>query len=307
MGIKHLNTFLTNHCSRAISKIHVSEFSGKSVAIDASIYLYRFIADNKLIEHTFSMVSIFRNYNIQPIFVFDGTPPPEKKDTLVERRENKRAAKAKYDTLKEANPEQDTEEMEKLKRQFVNVKDSDIQLVKSLLDDYGVAWISAPGEAVELCAHLMHTNQVYACMSDDMDMFAYGCVHVFRHFSLVKHTVLFYDLAKILTHLQMTVQEFRQVIVLSGTDYNKDNTTDLVESMRWFGIYKRDIMLREGDVPTFYEWLLQNTKYIQNIEKLNTILTMFKPKSNIVYTINKSMFDQKHLFETLASDGFVFL
>ncbi len=305
MGIKHLNTFLTNHC-RTITKIHLSEFSGKSVAIDASIYLYRFIADNKLIEHTFSMVSIFMNYNVRPIFVFDGTPPPEKKETLVERRENKRAAKAKYEVLKEANPEQDTEEMEKLKRQFVNVKDSDIRLVKSLLDDYGVAWISAPGEADELCAHLMHTNQVYACMSDDMDMFAYGCVRVFRHFSLVKHTVLFYDLNEILTDLQMTVQEFRQVIVLSGTDYNKDNMTDLAESMRWFRLYKRDMMLCEGDVPTFYEWLLQNTKYIQNVEKLNAILTMFKPKTNIVYNINKRIFDQKHLFETLASDGFVF-
>ena len=305
MGIKHLNTFLTNHC-RNIAKIHLSEFSGKSVAIDASIYLYRFVADNKLVEHTFSMVSIFMSHNVRPIFVFDGTPPPEKKDTLVERRENKRAAKAKYEELKEANPEQETEEMEKLKRQFVNVKDSDIRLVKSLLDDYGVAWISAPGEADELCAHLMHTGQVYACMSDDMDMFAYGCVRVFRHFSLVKHTVLFYDLREILTDLQMTIQEFRQVIVLSGTDYNKDNTTDLAETMRWFRLYKREMMLREGDVPTFYEWLLQNTKYIQNVEKLNAILTMFKPKSNIVYNINKRMFDQKHLFETLAGDGFVF-
>jgi len=306
MGIKHLNTFLTNHCNTKIQKIHLSNFTGKSVAIDTSIYLYRFIAENKLVEHMFSMVSTFLSYGVRPIFVFDGAPPPEKKDVLVQRRENKRAAKAKYEILKEANPDQDTEEMEKLKKQFVHIKDSDINLVKSLLDCYGVEWIAAPGEADELCAHLMHTNQVYACMSDDMDMFAYGCVRVFRHFSLVKHSVLFYDLSEILPDIQMTIQEFRQVIVLSGTDYNKDNSTDLADSVRWFRMYKKEMTLCEGVIPTFYEWLVQNTKYVQNIEKLNVILSMFKPKLNIAYVVNKRMFDKKRLYEMLANDGFLF-
>jgi 5'-3' exonuclease len=305
MGIKQLNNFLTNHC-KSIAKTHLSMFSGKSVAVDASIYMYRFISENKLTEHMYLMISIFLFYNINPIFVFDGVPPPEKNEVLNERRENKKTAQAKYESLKQMYPDQETDEMEKLKKQFIHIKSSDYNIVRSLLDDYGVAWVTAPGEADELCAHLMHTNQVYACLSDDMDMFAYGCVRVFRHFSLVKHTVLFYDLSEILYELQMTIQEFRQIVVMSGTDYNKDNSTDLADSVRWFKTYKREMILREGDVPSFYNWLDENTKYVQNIDKLYATLNMFKPKTNIVYKVHKQVFDQKHLFETLANDGFVF-
>ena len=307
MGIKNLNHFLTTNCKKdSIAKAHLSEFSGKVVVVDASIYVYRFIGENKLIDHMYLMVSIFLNYNIKPIFVFDGVAPPEKKDVLIERRENKQAARDKYNLLKQLH-EHETEEMEKLKKQFIHIKDADYSIVKSLLDDLGVAWVTAPREADELCAHLMHTNQAYACLSDDMDMFAYGCVRVFRHFSLVKHTVLFYNLVEILIELQMTIQEFRQIVVLSGTDYNKDESSDLFDSILWFKKYKKEIVLHEDDkVISFYEWLFKNTKYIQDFERLNLILKMFKPKPMIDFKINQRAFNQKNLCETLAIDGFVF-
>ncbi len=113
MGIKNLNNFLINNCS--ISKIHLSEFQGKKIAVDASIYLYRFLSEEKLVEHTFQMVSILSHYNISPIFVFDGAPPPEKKDVLNERREKKQTAQDKYDLLKQTHTDYDTDEMQKLK------------------------------------------------------------------------------------------------------------------------------------------------------------------------------------------------
>ena len=307
MGIKKLNNFLTNTCKKeTIARTHLSMFSGKSVVVDASIYMYRFIGENKLVENIYLMISIFLNYNITPIFVFDGAPPPEKKEILLERRENKRSAKEKYDLLKQNNVH-DTEEMEKLKEQFIHIKDADYNVVKSLLDHCGIAWVTAPGEADELCAHLLHTNKAYACLSDDMDMFAYGCLRVFRHFSLVKHTVLFYDLVEILVELQMTIQEFRQIVVLSGTDYNKDDSTELFESIRWFKKYKKEMVLHEDDaVPSFYEWLFEKTKYIQNLDRLNLILMMFKPKKKIDYTINQCTFNQRKLCEILAGYGFIF-
>ena len=46
------------------------------------------------------MLAIFREYNIIPIFVFDGKPPPEKKELLQKRREDKTAAKNEYNKLK---------------------------------------------------------------------------------------------------------------------------------------------------------------------------------------------------------------
>jgi 5'-3' exonuclease len=124
---------------------------------------------------------------------------------------------------------------------------------------------------------MLHTGQAYACMSDDMDMFAYGCVRVLRHFSLIKHNVLMYDLYNILTDLQMNIQEFRQILILSGTDYNMSDSTSLFDSVNWFKKYKKQMILREGYMPTFYEWLLKHTKYIHNADKLYSVLNMFVP------------------------------
>ena len=63
MGIKHLNQFLTEKCNnQAIKKMHLSKFSGKRIAVDASIYLYRFMGENRFIEYMYLMISIFKEY-----------------------------------------------------------------------------------------------------------------------------------------------------------------------------------------------------------------------------------------------------
>ena len=317
MGIKHLNRYLTTNCdNNAIRKVHLNVFKGKKVAVDASIYLYRFIGENKLIEHMYLMVSIFKSYGVDPIFIFDGSSPPEKKELLAERKENKRLAEEKYEKIKNQIETADDEEkcdmlieMEKLKKQFIHIKEADYKMVKQLLDDSGIKWIDAPGEADELCAHFMHSGQVYACLSEDMDMFAYGCCRILRHFSLVKHNVLFYDLEQILLQLQMNVQEFRQVIVLSGTDYNKEDTTNLQNSVKWFYAYKRNIILSEDTIqPSFYEWLEKNTNYIKNINALLTTYNMFRQKKLEFDCPDEiKMENKERLIEMLGHDGFVFI
>ena len=317
MGIKHLNQFLTEKCDKqAIKKMHLSKFSGKKIAVDASIYLYRFMGENRFIEYMYLMISIFKKYEIDPIFIFDGASPPEKKELLDERRKNKKFAEEKYNKIKGDiesvdNHEDKCEmvnEMEKLKKQFIYIKDSDYKRVKQLLDNSGIQWIDAPGEADELCAHFIHTGQVYACLSEDMDMFAYGCCRVMRHFSLLKHNVLFYDLEQILCQLQMNIQEFRQVIVLSGTDYNKEETTNLYDSIKWFFAYKRSTIMCEDETPTFYEWLLNNTNYIRNMDTLQSTYKMFKHK-NMMFDCpdNKKKENKELLIDFLGHDGFVFI
>ena len=48
------------------------------------------------------MLTVFRYYNIIPIFVFDGKPPPEKKDLLQKRKEDKQDAEEEYNKLKKS-------------------------------------------------------------------------------------------------------------------------------------------------------------------------------------------------------------
>ncbi len=322
MGIKNLNRFISTQCTNeAIVKTHLSEFAGKRIAVDASIYMYRFMSENRFIEQFYLLISLFRHYNIIPLFVFDGKAPEEKKELIKERREKKQCAEQQYANL--ANKLESSEitdeernrteaEMTKLKKQFVRIRDSDITTIQTLLTASGISWVEAHGEADILCAQLMYRRRVYACMSEDMDMFVYGCSRVLRHLSLINHTVLLYDLQEILTQLKMNLMEFKDVLILSGTDYNKNDETELNESIRWFHKYKKTTMLSMDGIPTFYEWLNTNTKYIKDYEQLIKSHRLF----NIQYELDTKFVDNIEIANTdpieevvmniLKEDGFIF-
>ena len=100
MGIKYLNRYIQSQCVKSVNQIHLSDLSQKKIVIDTSIYLYRYVADDTLLENFYLMISIFRKYNIIPLFVFDGKPPKEKRELLKKRREDKKIAEEKYNNLK---------------------------------------------------------------------------------------------------------------------------------------------------------------------------------------------------------------
>ncbi len=113
-------------------------------------------------------------------------------------------------------------------------------------------------------------------MSEDMDMFVYGCNRVIKYLSLLNHTVVLYDLNEILNKLGITQSQLREICVLSGTDYNlyanDKNAPTLYNTLKLFKKYKKSNI---GDEVCFYEWLLENTKYIQDYEQLKNINMMF--------------------------------
>ena len=130
MGIRHLNKFLRTECKNEnIKFINIAELSGKKIAIDISIYLYKFIGDGLLIENMYLMLSVFRHYNIIPIFIFDGKAPTEKKELLKQRTSDKNAARAEFNTLKQQLSDlTDNDEkqeiintMDLLKKQFITM------------------------------------------------------------------------------------------------------------------------------------------------------------------------------------------
>lgn len=312
MGIKNLNKFLSAKCdTNAIKKIGLKELSGKRISVDASIYLYRFIGENRLIEQFYLMISVFREYNIIPIFVFDGAAPIEKKELLKERREKKIQAEEKYNEIrsqmseiKDADEKADMElELVKLKKEFVRVRDTDIKMVKNLLTHSGITWTEAPGEADVLCAELVVSGKAYACLSEDMDMFAYGCDRVLRHLSLSKHTVLMYDLKEILAQIQMTKCEFRQVLVLSGTDYNKNGTTDLREAIKQLREYKNEYLDLEN--ISFYEWL--KTKDLDELNKTHKMFELAPENNDFKMPIENTQKNEDEIKKIMELEGFIYI
>ena len=317
MGIHNLNRFLLDKCTtESISKKHIKILSGKTIAVDTSIYLYKFTASNLLIENMYLLITIFKYYNITPIFVFDGKPPDEKKQIIKKRLIDKIIAEKKYNELKDKintivdmKDKKELEvEIDSLKKQFIRIKDSDIKSVKELMDYCNVVYYDAPGEADQLCAKLVIDKKAWACLSDDMDMFVYGCTRVIRHISLLNHTVIFYNINGILRELKMSMNDFREIMVISGTDYNIYDNTNLDDTMKHYNEYKE---YKKDSEVRFYDWLHTNTTYIKNYESLKNIYNIFD-LSNIDIsefgknskTINKN---NNKLIEFLKPYGFIFV
>jgi flap endonuclease-1 len=289
MGIKHLNRFLREEAQQCIKFISLAELSGKKIAVDISIYMYKYASEGTLLENMYLMLSTMIHYNIVPVFIFDGKPPPEKKELLQKRKEDKQEAEKEYNQLKKQLENKTIDDVEKqevvnnmdiLKKKFIHIGKNEIDSVKRLIRAYGATYYDAPGEADELCALLVIKNKVWACLSEDMDMFVYGCNRVLRYLSLLNKTVVLYDTKDILNSLGITQKELREICVISGTDYNYNENKNDDNSKKGSSLYKTLAYFKkyhkENSEMGFYKWLKENKDYIQDYENLLNIYNLFE-------------------------------
>ena len=133
-------------------------------------------------------------------------------------------------------------------------------------------------------------------MSDDMDMFVYGCNYVIRDVDIVNRTAVLYDLQQILAELNITYDNFKRVCIISGTDYNNDSIVDVVpvpvgvnvpsqilpnssqacinlySALKLYKRFNKNVKYRD---MMFYDWLKYYLKYDINYEALHKIYNMF--------------------------------
>jgi 5'-3' exonuclease len=203
--------------------------------VDASIFLYKYKKHEKLEYNMKRLINKLIRYNIIPIFIFDGIAPPEKRGVIRSRYISRRIAEKQYqehldkidDNIDDERKRVLEEEIETLRLQCVRITKEDINSIKRLLDAEKIQWKVAEGEADRLCVELVLQGHAWACLSDDMDMFIYGCPRVMRHISLRDDTVLFYNTSAILQDIGMDLDLFRKAMILSGTDYNPNINTDI--------------------------------------------------------------------------------
>ena len=321
MGIKHLNRFFKENVADSMKFVSLSELSGKKIAVDISIYMYKYASENSLIENMYLMLAIFKHYDIIPIFIFDGNSPIEKMDILKKRSEDRHSAREKYAVLNSSldNCTGDNNEkqeimcsMDALKRQMVYISKNDTENIKSLIRSYGATYYDAPGEADELCALLTIKGKVWACLSEDMDMFVYGCPRVIRYLSLLNHTGILYEMSKILSSLGVTQKDLREICILSGTDYNSNEETPdsptLYTTLKYFKKYHKS----KTDT-TFYSWIIEKTDYIKDFTLLQKINKLFDVTNN--HSLNQTFEDimiengpikKNEMHNILKTDGFIF-
>ena len=67
MGIKHLNQFVKRECPGAIKPISFADLAGKVIVVDASIYMYQFLANQALLENMYTLITVFQLRGIVPV------------------------------------------------------------------------------------------------------------------------------------------------------------------------------------------------------------------------------------------------
>ncbi|KAM7272661.1 hypothetical protein ACFE04_027324 [Oxalis oulophora] len=244
MGIKGLTKLLADKAPNAMKEQNFNSYFGRVIAIDASMSIYQFLIvvgrngtdmlTNEAGEVTSHLQGMFTRTirilqaGIKPLYVFDGQPPDLKKQALA-KRYSKRAQAT--DDLQQAIESDNKEDIEKFSKRTVKVVTLEfLHLVtkqqnedcKRLLTLMGVPVVQAPSEAEAQCAALCKSGKVYAVASEDMDSLTFGAPIFLRHLmdpSSRKVPVMEFEVAKVLEELNLNMDQFIDLCILSGCDY----------------------------------------------------------------------------------------
>ena len=248
MGIKQLNSLLKQYCKDAIKETKLNCLNGKIIAIDTSIFLYKYMYNldylGGFISHSLRLLL----NGITPFFIFDGKPP-EEKNSILQNRKNKKIFyfkkkefledmlnKKKEEIEVDIPDENDvlrkiyeeyinkteieiTNEIKKVSKKIITIKKENIDKVKELLDLMGIPYFDANGEAETVCARLYQNNLIDGCITEDTDYLANGGNFFIKSFNKNNNNILLYDLNILLCKLEINYNEFIDLCILCGCDY----------------------------------------------------------------------------------------
>ena len=228
MGIRGLNTTIKRMAPEAIMEKNFTEYKDTKMAIDCSIllYKYRYLAvgsENSHIIGFLNRIIFYLEYNILPVFIFDGIPPDAKKNTIEKRQTARKRIQNKIDTLYKINANSETErieidkEIQKLSTQIIYVKKYHVDDCKKLIGILGIPYTTAIGEAEKYCAFLQRNNIVDYTVSDDTDCLTFGCEKILK--TSIQGKIIETNYNTILDKFEFTKEQFIDFCILSGCDY----------------------------------------------------------------------------------------
>uniref|UniRef100_A0A2P2JYJ7 Flap endonuclease 1 n=1 Tax=Rhizophora mucronata TaxID=61149 RepID=A0A2P2JYJ7_RHIMU len=235
MGIKGLTKLLADNAPKAMKEQKFESYFGRKIAIDASMSIYQFLIvvgrsgtemlTNEAGEVTSHLQGMFTRTirlleaGMKPVYVFDGQPPDLKKQELSKRYAKRADASEDLAQAKEIGSKED---IEKFSKRTVKVTKQHNEDCKRLLRLMGVPVVEAPSEAEAQCAALCKLGKVYAVASEDMDSLTFGASRFLRHLmdpSSRKVPIMEFEITKILEELNISMDQFVDLCILSGCDY----------------------------------------------------------------------------------------
>ena len=227
-------------------RLSLNDLWGRVLAVDANNMLYQFLAlirmsdgrpftdaeghvTSHLIGLVFRTTRLLAEYNIRPVFVFDGKPPAQKMLTLKERNLARSKARREYESAIDrgdyATAWSKAVRMDSLTQEMIG----DAKRVLSLL---GIPVVQAPQEGEAQAAHMARREDVWAANSRDYDAVLFGAPRLIRYLTISGQEYLpskgtsrplipeLIDLQEMLATLQITLDQLVDLAVLVGTDFN---------------------------------------------------------------------------------------
>lgn len=268
MGIKGLHPLLRKLCPEAYQEIHLSTLRQKKVAVDVSLFLYKYkaIFGDRWMKAFLTLIMSLRRNGVHCVFIYDTGCCQEKLAERERRKEGKNKLEDKSEELKYAldeysrtgevlpiitrlmtrrktnnkikrllgrAPEPKTMVdipylegyLEKLLTQNVRITKRDIEASKELFGLLSVPYFDAELEAETLCAILANRGIVYAALSEDTDLLAYGCTVFLHGINTSKDTCKVIKHADILEAIGLDEGQFTDLCIMCGTDYNPNIPT----------------------------------------------------------------------------------
>ncbi|BGP15941.1 hypothetical protein JCM10213_003628 [Rhodosporidiobolus nylandii] len=210
---------------------HVREWAGKTVAVDAYVWLHRGAygcaedlamgkSTVKYVNYAMHRVRMLKYYGVTPILVFDGGLLPSKMGTEDERERKRTEALAKGRAfLAEGKASQ-------ARDCFVKAVDVTpamaYQLIKALRRE-DVQYVVAPYEADPQLCYLEKAGLVDAIVTEDSDLLVFGCKNVLFKLDGEGNCVSIsrddFSQCREYNFTDWSDTEFRQMAILSGCDY----------------------------------------------------------------------------------------
>lgn len=239
MGIKDMTKYLTDNTETAMRSFKLTACKGWKVSVDTSIVVHKIVTatrsggnettneNGEITSHLtglFNKTLGFLQNGIIPIFVFDGKSPDLKKATVADRVKARTEAEQKLASL-----DPTSEEYLKCHSRAYRSTPQQYDEARILLSLMGIPWINAPGEADVVCSWLASRRTedgdryVMGVASEDSDMLPFGAPYLCKNMidAVTKHQEFtLVSLRRILSQLEIDMEQFVDTCVLLGTDHN---------------------------------------------------------------------------------------
>lgn len=228
-------------------ELSLEELRGRSLAVDANNTLYQFLAlirmrdgrpftdsQGNVTSHLVGLLlrttRLMADYDIHPVFVFDGRPPALKMRTLEARRQYRERARREW---AEAVSRGDYSAAWSKAVTMSSLSQSMQEDARQVLSLLGVPYVQAPEEGEAQAAHMASKGDVWAANSRDYDSVLFGSPRLVRYVTISGQEFLpskgfarplipeLIELKQLLSSLGISRAQLVDLAILVGTDFNE--------------------------------------------------------------------------------------